>query len=197
MAAASTATAGSTATTSFLRLSTSSSLASSTLSFIHQTQHPEHGVGSSGTRRREALLQIAVSAVVQVVTTASVSLPARALDDASAEFRIYSDDANKYKISIPQVSVVITGIGPDFTRLESFGKVDAFAERLYYIEYTLQQPGESRRHIYSAIGMANNGWYNRLYTVTGQVNSLGFTNLKFCRHQIAFLKPVKTCLILL
>lgn len=41
---------------------------------------------------------------------------------------------------------------------------------LYYIEYTLQNPGESRRHIYSAIGMANNGWYNRLYTVTGQVN---------------------------
>lgn len=28
------------------------------------------------------------------------------------------------------VSVAITGIGPDFTRLESFGKVDAFAESL-------------------------------------------------------------------
>lgn len=28
------------------------------------------------------------------------------------------------------VSVVITGLGPDFTRLESFGKVDAFAETL-------------------------------------------------------------------
>lgn len=41
---------------------------------------------------------------------------------------------------------------------------------LYYIDYTLQNPGESRRYIYSAIGMANNGWYNRLYTVTGQVS---------------------------
>lgn len=40
---------------------------------------------------------------------------------------------------------------------------------LYYIEYTLQNPGEKRRHIVSAIGMAFNGWYNRLYTVTGQV----------------------------
>lgn len=39
----------------------------------------------------------------------------------------------------------------------------------YYIEYWLQNPGESRRHLFSAVGMANNGWYNRLYTVTGQV----------------------------
>jgi hypothetical protein len=37
------------------------------------------------------------------------------------------------------------------------------------VEYTLQNPGERRRHILSAIGMAFNGWYNRLYTVTGQV----------------------------
>lgn len=28
------------------------------------------------------------------------------------------------------VTVVITGLGADFTRLESFGKVDAFAENL-------------------------------------------------------------------
>lgn len=41
----------------------------------------------------------------------------------------------------------------------------------YYIEYTLQNPGESRKHLFSAIGMASNGWYNRLYTVTGQVHS--------------------------
>jgi hypothetical protein len=41
---------------------------------------------------------------------------------------------------------------------------------LYYLEYTLQNPGERRRHIVSAIGMAFNGWYNRLYTVTGQVS---------------------------
>ncbi|KAL5097942.1 hypothetical protein RYX36_002269 [Vicia faba] len=38
----------------------------------------------------------------------------------------------------------------------------------YFIEYTLQSPGESRKHLYSAIGMLTNGWYNRLYTVTGQ-----------------------------
>ncbi|XP_021686525.2 psbP domain-containing protein 3, chloroplastic isoform X2 [Hevea brasiliensis] len=97
--------------------------------------------------------------------------------------------------STSNVSVVITGLGPDFTRMESFGKVEAFAETLvggldrswqrppgvaaklidckssnglYYIEYTLQNPGESRKHLYSALGMAFNGWYNRLYTVTGQ-----------------------------
>ena len=137
-------------------------------------------------------------------------------------FRTYEDEANKFSIAIPQdwligagevsgfksvtafypdqvadsnVSVAITGIGPDFTSLKSFGDVDAFAETLvngldrswkrppgvaaklinsraangfYYIEYTLQNPGEQRRHIVSAIGMAFNGWYNRLYTVTGQ-----------------------------
>ncbi|XP_057436816.1 psbP domain-containing protein 3, chloroplastic isoform X2 [Lotus japonicus] len=97
--------------------------------------------------------------------------------------------------SSSNVSVAITGLGPDFTKMESFGKVDEFAETLvsgldrswrkppgvaaklinsksskgiYYIEYSLQNPGESRRHLYSAIGMATNGWYNRLYTVTGQ-----------------------------
>uniref|UniRef100_A0A2P2LF25 PsbP C-terminal domain-containing protein n=1 Tax=Rhizophora mucronata TaxID=61149 RepID=A0A2P2LF25_RHIMU len=79
--------------------------------------------------------------------------------------------------------------------MESFGKVEAFAETLvsgldrswqrppgvaaklidckatngfYYIEYTLQNPGKSRKHLFSALGMAFNGWYNRLYTVTGQ-----------------------------
>ncbi|GAB2222132.1 hypothetical protein Droror1_Dr00013334 [Drosera rotundifolia] len=148
--------------------------------------------------------------------------PVQALEEAPDGFRIYSDDANKYRIFIPQdwqvgtgdtkgiksliafypeeastsnVSVLITGLGPDFTRLESFGKVDDFAETLvsgldrswqrppgvaaklvdtksanglYYIEYTLQKPGESRRHIYTAMGIGNNGWVNRLFTVTGQ-----------------------------
>lgn len=147
---------------------------------------------------------------------------ALAENDVVGDFQVYVDNLNKFKILIPQdwlvgsgetdgiksvtafypaeasssnVSVVITGLGPDFTRLESFGKVDAFAESLvngldrswqrppgvaaklidckaanglYYIEYSLQKPGESRRHLYSAIGMASNGWYNRLYTVTGQ-----------------------------
>ncbi|XP_068326170.1 psbP domain-containing protein 3, chloroplastic-like isoform X1 [Pyrus communis] len=137
-------------------------------------------------------------------------------------FRVYTDDVNKFKILIPQdwqvgageptgfksvtafypeqegnssISVVITGLGPDFTKMESFGKVEAFAETLvsgldrswqrpagvaaklidckaskglYFIEYSLQKPGESCKHLFSALGMATNGWYNRLYTVTGQ-----------------------------
>ncbi|CAN6547002.1 unnamed protein product [Malus baccata var. baccata] len=137
-------------------------------------------------------------------------------------FRVYTDDVNKFTILIPQdwqvgageptgfksvtafypeqegnssISVVITGLGPDFTKMESFGKVEAFAETLvsgldrswqrpagvaaklidckaskglYFIEYSLQKPGESCKHLFSALGMATNGWYNRLYTVTGQ-----------------------------
>ncbi|XP_043708265.1 psbP domain-containing protein 3, chloroplastic [Telopea speciosissima] len=172
-----------------------------------------------GTKRRQALLQIIFGAFsFPSIAVGSVS----ADTDVKEDFRIYSDDTNKFKISIPQdwqvgagkgdgirsltafypeetsssnVSILITGLGADFTRLESFGKVDAFAENLvsgldrswqrppglaaklidskasnglYYIEYSLQNPGESCRHIFSAIGMASNGWYNRLYTVTGQ-----------------------------
>lgn len=172
----------------------------------------------SWNKRRDLLLQ---------ATFAAFSVPAIvdnsiALADSDDEFSVYSDDVNKFKISIPRdwqvgsgegdgirlltafypqdasssnVSLVITGLGPDFTRLESFGKVDAFAENLvsgldrswqrppgvaaklidckaangfYYIEYTLQNPGESRRHLFSVLGIANNGWYNRLYTLTGQ-----------------------------
>jgi hypothetical protein len=51
-------------------------------------------------------------------------------------------------------------------------KITSFFQQLiglYYIEYTLQNPGESRRHLLSALGVTFNGWYNRLYTVTGQV----------------------------
>lgn len=38
------------------------------------------------------------------------------------------------------VSVVITGLGPDFTRMESFGKVEEFADTLvgFLIIYILQ-----------------------------------------------------------
>ncbi|PQM34845.1 psbP domain-containing protein 3 chloroplastic isoform X1 [Prunus yedoensis var. nudiflora] len=145
---------------------------------------------------------------------------ALAENDVPVGFRIYTDDVNKFKILIPQdwqvgageptgfksvtafypeegyssISVVITGLGPDFTKMESFGKVEAFAETLvsgldrswqrpagvtaklidckskglYFIEYSLQKPGESVKHLFSALGMATNGWYNRLYTVTGQ-----------------------------
>ncbi|GAV65830.1 PsbP domain-containing protein [Cephalotus follicularis] len=171
----------------------------------------------AGFRRRQVLFQMSSAFSVPVILSDSL---ARA--DVPGDFRVYTDDVNKFKISIPQdwqvgagepngfksitafypegasssnVSVVITGLGPDFTRMESFGKVDAFADTLvsgldrswqrppgvaaklidcmaangfYYIEYTMQNPGESRRHLFSAIGMASNGWYNRLYTVTGQ-----------------------------
>ena len=161
--------------------------------------------------------------LLSTATAASAPVAAVAATAELQEgFRTYEDEANKFSIAIPQdwligagevsgfksvtafypdqvadsnVSVAITGIGPDFTSLKSFGDVDAFAETLvngldrswkrppgvaaklinsraangfYYIEYTLQNPGEQRRHIVSAIGMAFNGWYNRLYTVTGQ-----------------------------
>ncbi|XP_031405892.1 psbP domain-containing protein 3, chloroplastic isoform X2 [Punica granatum] len=181
-----------------------------------QSQSPKNE--ESGAKRRELLLQMALGALsLQAIGGSNNALA------ENDEFKLYVDNANKFKISIPldwqvgggepndsfksvtafypkedlssNVSVVITGIGPDFTTMGSFGKVDAFAESLvngldrswqrppglaaklidckaangfYYIEYSLQNPGESRRHIYSAIGMASNGWYNRLYTVTGQ-----------------------------
>ncbi|XP_031270258.1 psbP domain-containing protein 3, chloroplastic isoform X2 [Pistacia vera] len=168
-------------------------------------------------KRRQVVLQLAFTAF----SFPAIVSKALAENDVPGDFRSYTDDANKFKILIPQdwqvgagdngfksitafypaedtnsnVSVVITGLGPDFTRMESFGKVEEFAETLvsgldrswqrppgvkaklidckaskgfYYIEYTLQNPGESRKHLYSAIGMATNGWYNRLYTVTGQ-----------------------------
>ncbi|KAK4778844.1 hypothetical protein SAY86_006372 [Trapa natans] len=175
----------------------------------------------TGAGRRELLLQMSLSAAsLQAI---SASSHASADEGPAEDFKFYVDNENKFKISIPldwqvgsgepsnsfksvtafypkenlssNVSIVITGIGPDFTTMGSFGKVDAFAENLvngldrswqrppgvvaklinckdangfYYIEYLLQNPGEKRRHIYSAIGMAFNGWYNRLYTVTGQ-----------------------------
>uniref|UniRef100_J3MUC9 PsbP C-terminal domain-containing protein n=1 Tax=Oryza brachyantha TaxID=4533 RepID=J3MUC9_ORYBR len=175
-----------------------------------------------GLRRREALLSVLLSTTAASAPALAPAAAAAAPAELQEGFRTYEDEANKYSIAIPQdwlvgagdvsgfksvtafypdqvaesnVSVAITGIGPDFTSLKSFGDVDAFAESLvngldrswkrppgvaaklidsrasnglYYIEYTLQNPGERRRHIVSAIGMAFNGWYNRLYTVTGQ-----------------------------
>uniref|UniRef100_A0A1D1YWJ1 PsbP domain-containing protein 3, chloroplastic n=1 Tax=Anthurium amnicola TaxID=1678845 RepID=A0A1D1YWJ1_9ARAE len=175
------------------------------------------GEGSATSQRRQALIQILFSALglPSIVGSASAETDLQ-------NFRTYEDDSNKFRILVPQdwlvgsgettgirsvtafypgeasdtnVSIAITGVGPDFTRLESFGTADAFAENLvngldrswkrppglaaklidskaanglYYIEYTLQNPGEKMRHIISAVGMASNGWYNRLYTVTGQ-----------------------------
>lgn len=43
---------------------------------------------------------------------------------------------------------------------------------MYYVEYTIQKPGEAMRHLLSVVGIASNGWINRLYTVTGQVRSV-------------------------
>ncbi|KAG2579898.1 psbP domain-containing protein 3, chloroplastic-like [Panicum virgatum] len=176
-----------------------------------------------GVARREALFGILLSALA-APALAPAGAPAAAAEGTELQegFTTYEDEANKFSIAVPQgwligagessgiksvtafypeqaadsnVSVAITGIGPDFTSLKSFGDVDAFAEGLvngldrswqrppglaaklidsraanglYYVEYTLQNPGERRRHILSAIGMASNGWYNRLYTVTGQ-----------------------------
>ncbi|CAK9163756.1 unnamed protein product [Ilex paraguariensis] len=172
----------------------------------------------SQTRRREILFHTVFTAI-SLHANFSVASPE---NDLQEDFRMYSDDVNKFKIMIPRdwqvgagdgngiksvtafypeetsnsnVSIIITGLGADFTRLESFGKVDSFAETLvsgldrswrrppgvaaklidskatnglYYVEYTLQNPGESRRFLFSVLGIANNGWYNRLYTVTGQ-----------------------------
>ncbi|CAN4105128.1 unnamed protein product [Withania somnifera] len=174
--------------------------------------------GESVTKRRELLLQ-AGSVAFSLSAFTSIAL---AENDVAEDFRVYSDDVNKFKIMIPRdwqigtaegdgvrsliafypqeasnsnVSIVITSLGADFTKLESFGKVDAFAENLvsgldrswqrppgvkaklvdskaskglYYIEYTLQNPGETLRHLFSVLGIANNGIYNRLYTLTGQ-----------------------------
>ncbi|XP_068648665.1 psbP domain-containing protein 3, chloroplastic [Aristolochia californica] len=175
---------------------------------------------SSYGGRRDTLVQIFLSSVSLPLISKEASAETGSVSENN--FRTYTDEKNKFEIAIPQewqvgsgepngfksvtafypeeasnssVSVVITGLGPDFTRLESFGNVDAFAESLvggldrswqrppgvaaklidsrakngfYFIEYSLQNPGESCRHLFSAIGMASNGWYNRLYTVTGQ-----------------------------
>ncbi|KAJ0681618.1 hypothetical protein HanPI659440_Chr16g0638041 [Helianthus annuus] len=174
--------------------------------------------GSLKVQRRGLLMHTVFGSLF-----APAMVPLAFAEEAVPEgYRIYTDDVNKFKIMIPQdwqigggdgngfksvtaffpseasnsnVSLVITGLGADFTKLESFGKVDEFAENLvsgldrswqrppgvlaklvdskakkgmYYIEYTLKNPGESERHLYSVLGIANNGWYNRLYTLTGQ-----------------------------
>nr|AKM76636.1 photosystem II reaction center PsbP family protein [Pelargonium tetragonum] len=172
-----------------------------------------------GTRRRGFIFDLGFAAF----SFPAIVSDAMAKDiDVPEGFRVYTDDANKFKIMIPKdwqmgaaeprgfnsitafypedgsgsnVSIVITGLGADFTKMESFGKVDEFADTLvsgldrswknppgvaaklidckaskgiYYIQYSLQNPGEGRRYLYSALGMASNGWVNRLFTVTGQ-----------------------------
>jgi guanyl-specific ribonuclease Sa len=43
---------------------------------------------------------------------------------------------------------------------------------MYYVEYTIERPGERKRHLLSVVGIGSNGWVNRLYTVSGQVHQL-------------------------
>ncbi|KAH7860368.1 hypothetical protein Vadar_012647 [Vaccinium darrowii] len=109
---------------------------------------------SGSVIRRQVLFQ---SVIAAFSFPPIVSIALAADTDVLGDFRLYSDEANKFKILIPQgwqvgagdndgiksvtgffpaepsksnVTVVITGLGPDFTRLESFGKVDEFAETL-------------------------------------------------------------------
>ncbi|KAG6422929.1 hypothetical protein SASPL_113311 [Salvia splendens] len=206
---------------------------------LFESLHDRHGksvsVGDECKKRRRELL---VQAAASVFAFPAISAAALAAESGKG-FRVYTDEVNKFKITIPEdwqvvklrmrrlasrhgrrrrsegtncflptgglqfkwyvstegLSIAITGLGADFTRLESFGKVGEFAETLiggldrswqrppgvaaklidsrasnglYYIEYTLKNPGESGRHLYSVLGVANNGIYNRLYTLTGQ-----------------------------
>ncbi|EOA35621.1 hypothetical protein CARUB_v10020835mg [Capsella rubella] len=220
------------------RRCTSVSAAISVLDGTNEEQQRISSRDHVGMKRREVMLQIASSAFFLPLAIS----PAFAETNVAETFRVYTDEVNKYEISIPQdwqvgqaepngfksitafypqetstaanVSIAITGLGPDFTRMESFGKVEAFAETLvsgldrswqkpagvtaklidsraskgfYYIEYTLQNPGEARKHLYSAIGMATNGWYNRLYTVTGQ-----FTDDESAEQSSKIQKTVKS-----
>uniref|UniRef100_A0A2N9ITX2 PsbP C-terminal domain-containing protein n=1 Tax=Fagus sylvatica TaxID=28930 RepID=A0A2N9ITX2_FAGSY len=117
-------------------------------------QEPCFGVEERcGAKRREVVLQMTIAAF----SFPAIIGNALAENDVPENFRVYSDDVNKFKILIPQdwqvgagepngfksitafypegatssnVSVVITGLGADFTKMESFGKVDAFAETL-------------------------------------------------------------------
>ncbi|PON90518.1 PsbP family [Trema orientale] len=189
-----------------------------------ENNEPEQCV-SGANSRRQILLGMGMGMTITLSAfsfSPFLSNASADTTDAAEGFRIYTDDVNKFKMLIPQgwqvaagepngfksvtafypeentssnVTVVITGLGPDFTKIESFGKVDEFAETLvsgldrswqrppgvaaklinsksangfYYIDYSLQRPGETRRYLFSALGMSTNGWYNRLYTITGQ-----------------------------
>ncbi|KAF1865540.1 hypothetical protein Lal_00004916 [Lupinus albus] len=186
----------------------------SPITFEHHQHKQTPSLPSSFTEKQYALnrRQLFLHSSVAAITSLATVPIALALNDVSEDVRIYTDEVNKFKIVIPQEWQVgkgepngfksVTAFYPqevsdsnDFTKMESFGKVEEFAETLvggldrswqrppgvaakligskssngiYYIEYSLQNPGESRKHLYSAIGMATNGWYNRLYTVTGQ-----------------------------
>ncbi|XP_020696028.1 psbP domain-containing protein 3, chloroplastic isoform X2 [Dendrobium catenatum] len=208
------------------------SLGESSLHHFYMNAKASNLVSRSGFMRRDVLLGTLLGAT----SFPFVAFGSLAESDLLGSFQAYEDENNKFRIFVPEgwsvgagetnriksvtafypkevsnsnVSVTIVGVGPDFTGLGSFGKVDAFAETLvngldrswqrppgvaaklinsaaanglYYIEYTLQNPGERLRHIFSAIGIASNGWYNRLYTVTGQVQLFYPTQLDSFDH---------------
>ncbi|XP_020696050.1 psbP domain-containing protein 3, chloroplastic isoform X5 [Dendrobium catenatum] len=186
------------------------SLGESSLHHFYMNAKASNLVSRSGFMRRDVLLGTLLGAT---------SFPFVAFGSlAESGWSVGAGETNRIKsvtafypkeVSNSNVSVTIVGVGPDFTGLGSFGKVDAFAETLvngldrswqrppgvaaklinsaaanglYYIEYTLQNPGERLRHIFSAIGIASNGWYNRLYTVTGQVQLFYPTQLDSFDH---------------
>jgi len=188
-----------------------------TCCFEIQNNLSSHELSRNG--RRQAICQIA--ALFSAIPC-TVSVARAAETELQEDYELYKDETDKFSLLVPRdwikgegktdgqravtafypesgivsnVNVIITGLSADYTRMESFGTVDAFAETLvnsldrswkrppgqaakllnaksknglYYIEYSLQKPGESKIHLLSAIGMAMNGWYNRLYTVTGQ-----------------------------
>ncbi|XP_024516327.1 psbP domain-containing protein 3, chloroplastic-like isoform X1 [Selaginella moellendorffii] len=99
------------------------------------------------------------------------------------------------KATFPNVNVIITNLGADFTGIGSLGSVDSFAASvvgsmdrsykrppgtaarlvnavsrngMYYLDYTVQTPGEAQRHFFSVAGVGETQFYKQLYTATGQ-----------------------------
>mmetsp|Transcript_34461 Transcript_34461/g.64909 ORF Transcript_34461/g.64909 Transcript_34461/m.64909 type:complete len:208 (-) Transcript_34461:183-806(-) len=169
--------------------------------------------------------------------TTPLWLPADAAQ-AGVTMSTYTDEVDKYSISIPEewdtglggaqgasgtrrvvaffptgkpdtnVTVVVTNVAADFTKLGSFGNAYEFGTRLvgsldrrymqrksrfasdatppaftgqaatllntserdgmYNVEYTLAKSDEFYRHLVQVVAIGNTGFYNRLYTVTGQ-----------------------------
>lgn len=176
-----------------------------------------HQLSTNG--RRQAVCQII--SLFSAFTCVSPAAGAAELE-AEGDYELYKDEEDKFSLLVPHdwvkgkgkadeqrmvtaffpkndevsnVNVIITGAGADYTRMESFGTVDAFAETLvnsldrswkrppgqaakllnakskngmYYVEYSLQKPGQRKIHLFSTVGITFSGWYNKLYTVTGQ-----------------------------
>mmetsp|Transcript_32571 Transcript_32571/g.39415 ORF Transcript_32571/g.39415 Transcript_32571/m.39415 type:complete len:111 (-) Transcript_32571:152-484(-) len=49
---------------------------------------------------------------------------------------------------------------------------------MYFVDYTLEMPGEFSRHLLSVVALGNNGRYNRLYTVTAQADAENYSAVK-------------------